>query len=79
LFSPSENAILSFSLDIYLIADVIDNFITHLVNCKYYLSVEPRAAAQRKAHPPPEAKRGGTTSGAVGGRVQRLVLLRLIT
>ncbi len=40
---------------------------------------EKEAAAQRQAHPPPEAERGGTTSGAVGGRVQRLVVLRLVT
>ena len=31
------------------------------------------AAAERQAHPPLKAKRGGTTNGAVGGRVQRLV------
>jgi hypothetical protein len=33
--------------------------------------------ANGQAHPPPEAQRGGTTSEAVGGRVQRLVRLLL--
>ncbi len=44
------------------------------------LPASRREQAQRhndQAHPPPEAQRGGTTNGAVGGRVQRLVVPRV--
>jgi len=41
--------------------------------------IQPSRAPRQndQAHPPPEAERGGTTNGAVGGRVQRLVVLLL--
>ena len=49
-----------------------------MITLRNLTTVERRSGRLTQAHPPPKAQRGGTTSVAVGGRVQRLVGLRLV-